>query len=89
MNLCFLIGKIISKIQYKFIINSKDTAIAIFKLKLQNESIVTIKAYNEMEDYYYSHFDKDNVICIKGRLNTKRPRRKLQHKNGNKYQKIL
>ena len=71
MNLCFLIGEIISKIQYKFIINSKDTAIAIFKLKLQNESIVTIKAYNEMADYYYSHFDKDNVICIKGRLNTK------------------
>ena len=35
MNLCFWIGKIISKIQYKFIINSKDTAIAIFKLKQQ------------------------------------------------------
>ena len=71
MNLCFLIGKIISKIQYKFIINSKDTAIAIFKLKLQNESIVTIKAYNEMADYYYSSFEIKGTICIKGRINTK------------------
>ena len=71
MNLCFLIGKIISKIQYKFIINSKDTAIAIFKLKLQNESIVTIKAYNEMADYYYSNFEIKDTICIKGRINTK------------------
>ena len=71
MNLCFWMGKIISKIQYKFIINSKDTAIAIFKLKLQNESIVTIKAYNEMADYYYSNFEIKDTICIKGRINTK------------------
>ena len=71
MNLCFLIGKIISQIQYKFIINSKDTAIVIFKLQLQNKSIVTIKAYNEMADFYYSHFDVNDVICIQGRLNTK------------------
>lgn len=71
MNLCFLIGKIISQIQYKFIINSKDTAIAIFKLQLQNKSIVIIKAYNEMADFFYRHFNKNDVICIKGRLNTK------------------
>ncbi len=71
MNLCFLIGKIISQMQYKFIINSKDTAIAIFKLQLQNKSIVTIKAYNEMADFYYSHFELNDVICVKGRINTK------------------
>ena len=71
MNLCFLIGKIIGQIQYKFIINSKDTAIAIFKLQLQNESVITIKAYNEMADFYCSHFDVNDVICVKGRINTK------------------
>lgn len=43
----------------------------IFKLQFQNKSIVTIKAYNEMADFYYSHVDKDYVICIKGRLNKK------------------
>lgn len=71
MNLCFLIGRIISEIEYKFIINSKDSAIAIFKLQLQNQSTVTIKAYNEMADFYYSHFEVNDVICVKGRLNTK------------------
>lgn len=71
MNLCFLIGKIISQIQYKFIINCKDTAIAIFKLQLQNKSIVTIKAYNEMADFYYAHFEVNDVICIKSKINTK------------------
>ena len=71
MNLCFLIGKVINPIEYKFIINSKDTEIAIFKLQLQNKSIVTIKAYNEMADFYYSHFEVNDVICVKGRLNTK------------------
>ena len=24
-----------------------------------------------MADFYYSHFDVNDVICIKGRLNTK------------------
>lgn len=71
MNLCFLIGRIISEIEYKFIINSKDTAIAIFKLQLQNQSTVTIKTYNEMADFYYSHFEVNDVTCVKGRLNTK------------------
>ena len=42
-----------------------------FKVQFKNKSIVTIKAYNEMADFFYRHFDKNDVICIKGRLNTK------------------
>lgn len=42
-----------------------------FKLQLQNESIVTIKAYNEMADFYYSHFEINNVVCIEGSINSK------------------
>ena len=42
-----------------------------FKGQFKNKSIVTIKAYNEMADFYYRYFDKNYVICVKGRLNTK------------------
>ena len=33
--------------------------------------VVTIKSYNEMADFYYSHFELNDAICVKGRINTK------------------
>ena len=45
MNLVFIQGKIISEIDFKFIINSNNKSIAIFKIELFNKSIVTAKAY--------------------------------------------
>ena len=40
MNLCFVIGKIVSEIEFKFIINSKNISIAYFKIELINKIIV-------------------------------------------------
>ena len=39
MNICFIIGKIISEIEFKFIIDSKNTAIAIFEIMLKEDRI--------------------------------------------------
>ena len=71
MNICFLIGKIISKIDFKFIINSKNISIAIFKIELENKSQITVKAYNDLADYCYSKLKKGNMILIEGTLDTK------------------
>ena len=68
MNLCFLIGKIISEINFKFVLNSKNISIAYFKIELNNKSIVEVKAYNELADYCYSKFKKNNIIAIQGYL---------------------
>ena len=47
MNICFLKGKIISDIEFKFIINNKKYySISIFKIKLDNKSIIAVKGYN-------------------------------------------
>ena len=43
MNLVFILGKIISDIEFKFIINSKNKSIAIFKIQLLNNSEITVK----------------------------------------------
>ena len=51
MNICILWRKIISDIDYKFIINSKNKAIAQFEMELLNKSIVKVQAYDEMADY--------------------------------------
>lgn len=70
MNIVFIQGKIISDVEFSFIINSKNVSIAIFEVKLLNKSIVKIKAYNELADYCYSKLSKNDVIFIEGYLNS-------------------
>ncbi len=68
MNLCFLIGKIISEINFKFVLNSKNISIVYFKIELNNKSIVEVKAYNELADYCYNKLKKNDIIAIQGYL---------------------
>lgn len=70
MNICFLIGKIVSDVEFKFVLESKNISIAIFKLELSNRSIVTVKAYDEMADLCYRKLLKGDIIGIKGYLNS-------------------
>lgn len=69
MNLGFFIGKIVSDIQFDFILNSKNISIARFKLELENKSIIKIKACNELADYCYKKLEKEDVIGIVGMIN--------------------
>ena len=69
MNLCFIIGKIISDIEFKFIINSKNISVVIFKIQLSNNSIIKIKGYNEIADWCYQRVAKGNIVGIYGELN--------------------
>ena len=71
MNICFLIGKICGEIQLEFIINSKNTSIAMFDVELLNGSIIKVKGYNEIADYCYSKLDKNQTVAIEGRINSK------------------
>ena len=70
MNIVFVEGKIISDIEFKFIINSTNISIAMFELELLNKSIVKIKAYNELADYCYSKINKNDIVFIEGYLNS-------------------
>ena len=72
MNICFLIGKIISDIEFKFIVdNTSYYAIAIFQIELNNKSIITVKGYNKIADICYSRLRENNIILIQGYLNSK------------------
>ena len=70
MNKVFLIGKIITEIEFKFIINSKNISIAKFRIETLDKQIITIKAYNEIADYIYSKFNKNEYAEIYGSLET-------------------
>ena len=71
MNICFLMGKIVSDINFKFIIHDrKNTSIAIFEVQLDNKSIITVIGYNELADFCYSRLKKNDNIALQGYLSS-------------------
>ena len=66
MNICFLIGKIISNIEYEFILNSKNISIVNFYLQLENKNIIKIKTYDELADKCYNSLLKNDIVAIEG-----------------------
>ena len=70
MNLCFLKGKIISEIEFNFIINTKNISIATFEIELLNKSKIKVKAYNELADFCYKKLKQKDIIFIQGYLDS-------------------
>ena len=66
MNEVFLIGKIISDIEFKFIINSKNKAIAYFEIETVDKQIVRVQAYNQFADFAYSKLNENDKVFING-----------------------
>ena len=66
MNEVFFIGKIISNIEFKFIINSKNKAIACFEIKTADKQIVRVQAYNQLADFAYSKLNTNDKVFING-----------------------
>ena len=66
MNEVFLIGKIISDIKFKFIINSKNKAIACFEIKTVDKQIVRMQAYNQLADFVYSKLNTNDKVFVNG-----------------------
>ena len=67
MNEVFLIGKVLTDVEFKFMINSKRIAKARFKIKviIDNE-IINIVAYDEIADYVYKNINTQNMVMING-----------------------
>ena len=78
MNNVFLIGKVISEIEYKFIYDRfklnenkekyKHIAIAKCCIKLQNDSIIEVYGYDEMADFLYRKIKAESKIFTTGYL---------------------
>ena len=66
MNEVFLIGKIISDIEFKFIINSKNKAIVCFEIKTTDKQIVRVQTYNKTADFTYSKLNTNDKVFING-----------------------
>ena len=72
MNLCFIIGKIISDIEFKFVVNDRNKmSISLFVVELNNKSIVKIKGYNNIADFCYQNLRKEDNIILEGYISNK------------------
>ena len=71
MNLCFIIGKIISEIKYDFIIDSKNISIIRFKVKILEGSIINVIGYDNIADFCYRKLNIGDNIFLEAILNTK------------------
>ena len=76
MNICFFSGEIIEEVIFKFIINKdisfkgcKHYSICVFKLRLENETVIEVRAYDEMADFCYRNLKIGNIIAVYGRIN--------------------
>ena len=66
MNEVFLIGEIISDIEFKFIINSKNKAITWFEIETTDKQIVREQSYNQLADFAYSKLNTNDKVFING-----------------------
>ena len=67
MNEVFLIGKVITEVDFKFIINSTRLSKAKFSIEtLEDGKMINIVAYDEMSDYIYRNVKSEDIIMING-----------------------
>ena len=75
MNICFIIGKIISDVEFDFIIDNnkgfKNDKISVvrFKLKLLDENVLNIIGYNNIADFCYQKLKIGENVLIQGFIN--------------------
>ena len=81
MNIVIIYGKIVSKIDFKFIYDrykEKDnikekynhTSIAKCEIKLENDSIVELYGYNNIADYMYKYLKENESILVEGKIDS-------------------
>lgn len=74
MNICFIIGKIISEIKFDFIIEnntiSKDIVTTRFEILLENGSIIKVKSYGKIAEECFQKYVKSDIVSIYGMLNS-------------------
>ena len=51
--------------------NKKNISVAKTKLKLENESIITIKRYDEMADWMIQKIKKEDKVIMQGKSDTR------------------
>ena len=69
MNEVFLMGKIISPVEFGFMVESKHYAMSRFRIETLDGQIIEIRAYDKVADFVYSKIKVGDSIFVYGSLN--------------------
>ena len=71
MNEVFILGKIKTEIDFKFIVNNKKYFSKVtFRIQTLDKQEIKVVGYNNIADYALKYLKKNNRIFVNGRLNT-------------------
>lgn len=81
MNIVIVYGKIVSKIDFKFIYSRyktekeynskyKHTSIVRFKIKLLDNNLIEVYGYDNIADYIYRNLKENDIVLIYGKLDS-------------------
>ena len=69
MNEVVIIGKLITEVEFDFILNSKHVSICRFRVvPTCDKQEIEVIAYDEMADYVYANLKHEDVVMINGYL---------------------
>ncbi len=71
MNRGYLLGYVVNEVKYDFILNGKNDAIAIFSIRLSNNSVIYVISYNKNADFCYRRLKVGDKIFVVGSFNSK------------------
>ena len=71
MNICFIKGKIITELEYKFTFIRNADAVITFEIELDNKSKIKVIGYNEIADKCYKKLKKEDIIWLEGKMEEK------------------
>ena len=70
MNIVFICGEILEGPEFKFIVEGKHISVVLFSVRLTNNSILKIKAYDEVADRCYMNLNIGSRVVIQGSINS-------------------
>lgn len=70
MNTCFIIGKIVSEVQFDFYFNSKvhQSRVLLEIVPLKSNDKIVARAYDEKADIIYQNYKKGDCIAFEGKI---------------------
>ena len=71
MNEVFIIGKIVGKVEFNFIINNKKKAVAKSIVELSNGSIIEIVGFDNVADFMFRNLKINDTVFINGKIREK------------------
>ncbi len=68
MNEVFIMGKVVSKVEFDFIYKGTHISKAKCEIKLNNKSKIQIIGYDEIADFMYRSIKENQVVFLYGNI---------------------